>query len=286
MKKSLIYGAFSVLMIVLAACRQTPSSQLKNRLEKCGMLPEICYNAYLDKVIAYQNSTRKRKMKELTFMVKVNFVDAETNLISQAEVDSTMAYLSSVFSNVKIKFKASKQINFIKSDYSIDDIFRDSIKEDSLCSENYSNEHINLFIMNRSIDVVGYTHYPMLKRQRIFISSKKLLDPAIVHEFGHFFGLLHTFEHFGGEESIKGTNCKIAGDKICDTPADPLGASFIEDDCQLYGKYQNANGEVFKPDMSNYMSYYGKCRHTFTDLQAERMYFIAKNVKSELVVRN
>jgi Pregnancy-associated plasma protein-A len=283
MKKSMIYGAFSLLMIVLGACRQTPSSQLKSRLEKCGMLPELGYNAYLDKVIAYQDSSKVQKMRELTFTVKVNFVDAETNLMSQAEVDSTMAYLSSVFSDVKIKFKASKQINFIKSDYSVDDIFRDSSKEDSLCEGAYSSKYINLFVMNRSIDVVGYTHYPMLKRQRIFISRKKILDPAIVHEFGHFFGLLHTFEHFGGEEAVKGTNCKIAGDKICDTPADPFGASFLEDDCQLYGKYQNANGEVFKPDMSNYMSYYGKCRHTFTALQAKRMYFIARNVKNELV---
>jgi hypothetical protein len=38
---------------------------------------------------------------------------------------------------------------------------------------------------------------------------------------GHFLGLLHTHEDSFGKENVDGTNCRTAGDLLCDTKADP-----------------------------------------------------------------
>ena len=285
MKNMSQFLVFSMIIASLFGCKKSQNSQAVLYLEKCGMTPEIGFNAYLDKVISWQDSTQFRRGKAITFGVKVHFVGSDNNLNSKIEIDFLMAFLNETFAQANIKFKSARKHNFIKSNLTIDALFQESRLEDSICKGNYNAKNINLYIFEKSKDVVGYSHYPIQNQQRIFISRQKLFDPALVHEFGHFFGLLHTFEHLAGEEKITGTNCKSAGDKICDTPADPLGASFLEDDCKLYGNYQNAAGETFRPNMNNFMSYYGKCRHSFTRNQIDRMFFIAKNIKVDLAVK-
>jgi len=43
------------------------------------------------------------------------------------------------------------------------------------------------------------------------------------HELGHFFFLLHPYESaFAGTECVARTNCQLAGDLVCDTPASPI----------------------------------------------------------------
>jgi hypothetical protein len=94
---------------------------------------------------------------------------------------------------------------------------------------------------------------------------------------GHYFGLLHTFD--GEQSSIESNNCSTNGDRICDTAPDIAGVSFILSDCTLYGNYFDQNGESYKPSLLNYMSYYDKCRNSFSQEQQKRMYFIAKKIK-------
>ena len=101
---------------------------------------------------------------------------------------------------------------------------------------------------------------------------------TIPHEVGHYFGLLHTFEG-SGIELVNGSNCQTAGDNICDTPADP----FVNGDpvnayvdvglgCRFISPKVDANGEFYRPDVGNIMSYYpGQCSCGFTHQQYLKM---------------
>lgn len=102
---------------------------------------------------------------------------------------------------------------------------------------------------------------------------------TLLHEMGHYFGLPHTFEG-SGVELVDGSNCETAGDGICDTPADPFveGEDMAEyvSDCRFISLKVDANGEYYRPDIGNIMSYY-PCTCGFTFGQYFRMAQLAQN---------
>jgi len=96
---------------------------------------------------------------------------------------------------------------------------------------------------------------------------------TMLHEVGHYFGLEHTFEG-NGTELVNGDNCETAGDGICDTPADPFVPNeemtdYVVD-CTFISNKVDANGEFYRPDVGNIMSYY-PCSCGFTTGQYIRM---------------
>lgn len=104
------------------------------------------------------------------------------------------------------------------------------------------------------------------------------IDNTIIHELGHYFGLLNTFEG-NGTEFANGSNCETEGDLICDTPADPytLGDPLgnyisIDDGCRFTSQLLDANGQFYEPDVGNYMSAYpAECTCGFTYEQFLKM---------------
>jgi hypothetical protein len=103
---------------------------------------------------------------------------------------------------------------------------------------------------------------------------------TFAHELGHYFDLYHTHETAMGSECPSGVNCAIAGDLVCDTPADPnLGtAGYVDEDTCAYigGAWMRCplDGmeiQVYDPDPSNLMSYaFHHCRDLFTSEQRNR----------------
>jgi hypothetical protein len=87
---------------------------------------------------------------------------------------------------------------------------------------------------------------------------------------------------------VDGSNCDVAGDLLCDTPADPrLSSSTVTDfpECLYIG---GENGPCpgdgpFAPDTSNLMSYSRKrCRDNFTAQQDTRALATLINLRPEL----
>lgn len=82
------------------------------------------------------------------------------------------------------------------------------------------------------------------------------------HEVGHCMGLSHTFSIGFGLENINGDNCSTAGDRVCDTPADPWSfrdsnACFSNVGCTYSGTCQDGNGSnLYNPPFTNIMSYW------------------------------
>jgi len=97
---------------------------------------------------------------------------------------------------------------------------------------------------------------------------------VLAHELGHFFGLFHTHETFGGFELVNGSNCNVAGDRICDTPADPNLGLVGLNGCLYEGNFVDDNGDRYTPDPANIMSYSpARCQSKFTQGQSDLMDF-------------
>ena len=96
------------------------------------------------------------------------------------------------------------------------------------------------------------------------------------HEMGHCLGLLHT--HNGGfddfpvtqldfvDQTVQPGFCQIAGDCVCDTPADPnMFYNVTHPDCTWDGGSPNPpldpNDDVFDPSTNSYsrFDFFIKC---------------------------
>jgi hypothetical protein len=110
-------------------------------------------------------------------------------------------------------------------------------------------------------------------------------NSTFAHEVGHYFDLLHTHETANGAECVDGSNCSVAGDLICDTPADPtLSSDNMTDDCQYIGTTMDScNNQLYAPQTWNLMSYARprSCRTAFTSGQNAVAAFILEHERLE-----
>jgi hypothetical protein len=97
------------------------------------------------------------------------------------------------------------------------------------------------------------------------------------HEIAHYFDVLHTFDEVGGPGCTSGEGCRVTGDLVCDTPAEPLVSSITEltpfPDCAYVGAATPpcAGDPPYAPDLTNYMSIgFPQCRDHFTRGQLRR----------------
>ena len=148
---------------------------------------------------------------------------------------------------------------------------------------------MNLYMVNgfEQSGLGGYAYFPAnaLYSTRSFILNESdetdLGNRLLPHELGHNFNLYHTFQ--GSTSSTpelvtrgSGANCTVAGDLVCDTPADPYGrpgatTTYING-CQQYnGTATDPQGASYAPSISNIMSYYFPCTHDFSTGQYDRM---------------
>lgn len=264
-----------LIALTLSSCLVNRQGGKKtNAMDLSRLQEKASYHSYLNEIIEIQKSHPIKERKELSIDVVFHKVrPLENTSLYEEDFSATLSYMNTYFKEVGIQFKEKEKPKYLFSSAPVDAFYYSRVLERSFIKRSYDPTVLNIYVVENSKDVVGFTHYPIESLQSLFIAEEKLLDPSFIHEIGHFFGLLHTFET---NESL---SCEKSGDKICDTPADINGASFVEGDCTLFGTYQDENGQNYEPDLSNFMSYYGKCRSSFSPEQIKRMYFIAKNIK-------
>lgn len=150
---------------------------------------------------------------------------------------------------------------------------------------------MNMYFISKfsSATLGGYAKFPDaddVKNSRLFISNENNDDDMgnrlVPHELGHSFNLLHTFETGYGDELVTrggGANCSSAGDKVCDTPADPYGhfpgasSSCVSGCPAVYNcsSFTDSQGNAYAPSPTNLMSYYFPCTQDFTNGQYDRI---------------
>ncbi len=147
----------------------------------------------------------------------------------------------------------------------------------------------------------GYATYPAahgsahdgIVMEAEYAGSSKKNAVVLIHEIGHYLGLLHTFQ--GG---CPNQDCLVDGDHVCDTPPDNMMGPFPCDvDYNTCYTDQNDNsvnnpfrsialgGLGEQNDMiQNYMDYSAySCYDRFTPGQSSRMHYYLEEVRSSLL---
>jgi GEVED domain/Secretion system C-terminal sorting domain/Metallo-peptidase family M12B Reprolysin-like len=195
-----------------------------------------------------------------------------TGGVSEADFNGAIAKANNYFANSEIRFYiVSTGFHYINNDtyYNFN-----SNQEAALCSANDVNNAINIYCA-RTITkgsgspIGGYAYLPTTSNSsnRVFIANGQVNDNKLtVHELGHYFSLLHTFENnnIAGEGELvtrgAGANCTTKGDLLCETAADPYDLpNATMSGCTYTGNQLDQAGELYAPtanDLANIMGYH------------------------------
>ena len=238
----------------------------------------------------YQLKETKTSTALTSIPVKVHIItnDDGSGGIDISDVISELNEVNTYFENSFVEFYVCDEVNYINSSSLYD---FDSDTQQDLLFSNHQENILNVYFVNDisfgSGGACGYTYLPGNTNQyydAVVMDNDCTTSQSgttLTHEMGHHLNLIHTHGPQNGtltDELVSGTNCSVAGDLLCDTPADPqLGYSNVNDVNCLYSVAgtppTDAQGNLFDPDTSNIMSYAPQeCTNTITDQQYARMY--------------
>jgi hypothetical protein len=193
-----------------------------------------------------------------------------------ARYEQAVADANGHFAPSGIVFFTKGAIDFIDSDAFYTTSSLDEI--DDLRTTNTVADAINIYFTENlnyeSGALCGISAFTFSSVQAIAMRNSCTANPAglgnhstFSHEIGHYFDLFHTHETAFGDELVDGSNCGVAGDLLCDTPADPrLGSGNVNTACEYTGDERDANNDLYAPDPALLMSYSLKhCRDLFSD---------------------
>ena len=240
--------------------------------------------------------------KGMDFPLRFVFVGEESVISNnqKKELDIVVDDLNKAFKNTLLKFHVDEVVA-LKSDLKLEDLSANNYNiYYDFSQKNDSKSKITVYIMKYKEDFCrigvntiscsrtgGFSYILSSLTNNIVISDFDLKDSkTMAHEFGHFFGLYHTFEQgLFGRDDFNADNCNAVGDLICDTPPDPGTVFEIYVNysrCEMYG-LNDSRGNEYKPLLQNYMSYYKPCylkENLFTDQQEKVM-----QLSSQLTIR-
>lgn len=208
--------------------------------------------------------------------------DGGTGGITQEELTEGLNFLNYYFLTADIEFYYCGGITYINNSdlYDYDLRPADGDTEAALVSAaGQVTNAVNVYIVegitiSDDFEASGYAYLPYSDNNiynRIVMTENGINDHpggTFVHEFGHYFSLLHTFD--GTEDgnadpdaehvarSGAQSNCSTAGDQLCDTEADPgySAATFSFANCTYTGGEMDVHGATYTPPIENIMSYF------------------------------
>jgi len=240
-------------------------------------------------------------------------VNKNYNLIAHVAVDSTnreplysevaleemVEKLNEIFSPICISFSLC-DFNVLENDYALGRVRGEPISKEQQLEELKSRfslrRRINIFfldfVFNELCGTSTFEGILTLNDANIFTEqvcrgNGSGIALEVAHHLGHIFGLRNTYD-VNTIELVDGSNCATAGDRICDTPADPFGQdertpeeqilidngelqeAFISSSCEFIYEIKDPNGDYYNPDMGNIMTAY-PCKCGFTQDQFRKM---------------
>ncbi|GGD43049.1 hypothetical protein GCM10011514_03720 [Emticicia aquatilis] len=249
----------------------------------------------------FQKFTQQKNSRAITnyrVAVKANVVSANnaSSFLSESDVRAIINNANTYLQNINIQlYLYNDKVYQIKNDQYAD--FK-IVDEAALRQANDVSDAINIYFVKyitlQNLTILsGYAALPSYSAStnRIFYSYferteddfNNLKNKTFLHEIGHYFGLLHTFQDSNNPDISKrelvtrgaGSNCVTTGDQLCDTPADPFERLPLiyayNCDQKTPADLQDANGETFSPPIDNIMSYQQRCGNIFTEQQYQKM---------------
>lgn len=185
--------------------------------------------------------------------------------INQQKVDQIIEDLNAEFNELGIGFQNCDDLQIIlNEDYPAQDVVA---YDDGLRAHYQVNGSVSVFIAPNVFN--GSSAVAIRTKEYIASTYLGFDTKTMIHEFGHIFSLPHTHST---DELVDGSNCITAGDKFCDTPADPNLLGLVDEDCKMTVEKTDANGDVYAPLLNNHMSYSrNTCRSSFTPEQIQAM---------------
>jgi len=193
------------------------------------------------------------------------------NTVTEDKVKEAIDRANKLFAPICVSFKFCEMDTVFN--YNYNGLFGGEMKE--LAKLYVQHNRINLYIITEGFYVpyigeICLGSIDSLRNANLFVSFLSALPQAL----GHFFGLKYTF--YGIDELVDGSNCETAGDKICDTPADPYNliyspGRYIDASCHFKTLEYDANGMYYEPDVTNIMSIFYKCHCKFSIGQYKKM---------------
>lgn len=248
----------------------------------------------------FQQFTQQKKVRAINYRVavKANVVSGTnaSSFLSETDVRDIINNANAYLQNINIQlYLYNDKVYQIKSDQFAD--FK-IVDENALRQANDVSDAINIYFVKyitlQNLTILsGYAALPSFSAStnRVFYSYfertqddfNNLKNKTFLHEIGHYFGLLHTFQDSNHADVSKrelvtrgaGSNCVTTGDQLCDTQADPferlpLIYAFNCDE-KTPSTLQDAHGSTFSPPIDNIMSYQQRCGNIFTEQQYQKM---------------
>lgn len=246
----------------------------------------------------FKQQKNARAINNYRVAVKANVVSGTnaSSFLNESDVRAIITNANLYLQNINIQlYLYNDKVFQIKSDQYAD--FK-IVDEAALRQANDVSDAINIYFVKyitlQNLTILsGYAALPSYaaSTNRIFYSYferteddfNNLKNKTFLHEIGHYFGLLHTFQDSNHADISKrelvtrgaGSNCVSTGDQLCDTQADPferlpLIYAFNCDE-KTPSNLQDAHGNTFSPPIDNIMSYQQRCGNVFTEQQYQKM---------------
>lgn len=291
-----------ILFIVFAMVSLFCQAQNSDNLNPCGSPIDHKAESWLEDFKLGKIEYKKNE-DEIWIAMTVHLVSPTDFNSSFRENDALKALckLNEDFKETKIQFYL-KGFNYINNDnYYIHD-FTFGIQ--MMNNFNVSGT-ANSYFVNDPAGNCGY-FAPSGGAVAVAFSCAGPYDATWAHEMGHYLSLPHTFRGWEGTEYEIGTvapefignrkverfsensDCKVAGDRFCDTPADYLSYrwncnnNFESSEIQL-----DPDSISFRSNGTNFMSYSNSsCKSIFSLEQIEAMRANVTNTKSSQITEN
>lgn len=227
-----------------------------------------------------------RQLSVMVYIVKNDPSNVIKTTITAAMVQQAISDINPYFAPIAVSFKmgAVQTVN----NYQLDNI-QQGVNEKLLTTQYQTKNCINLYVVSSLTDILNVgaaalTYMPADSSDAIFITKSNFSAILLAHEIGHFLGLYHTFENIFGVEVVSRTaNCALAGDRCCDTEADPGLPGLISNNCLYTGSKKDSNNEYYHPSSKNIMSFSNEsCQCNFSPMQFQRMAFVLNKFRKYL----
>jgi hypothetical protein len=266
MKNFLTYGipvSFLVLLFIPSVAQPYPCGTSVTQEQKE-------YESALSDSVA-QLTELNRTLHLAVYIVKDN--KGQPN-VDPAALSEAIAQVNTAFDRIKTTFTLYS-LSYIDN-YNFNEI-RMGTNEKAMLTQHAMPEMVCIYLVNKLYNTMGqeigsYTYYPFASTEVILLKKDCLNGAFLTEQMGHFFNLYHTHETAFGNEYVKRTNCSTAGDRCCDTPADPGLTGIVSAGCQYNGTGKDAGGTYYAVTTHNFMSFSPlNCRCYFSEEQYIRM---------------